>query len=548
MLKSTLITLLRLLKDRELELLDQLIDTVLFKLPNRHTDSVRLFSYLKTLLIDLSDEHKLEKREVAQHLFGHRANPDTELRKAMSGLVGILKKFVLVKQVLLPQEDTAGEFLRNIQADLSLLHWLKTHVTQTPPNQKASFIIDDTARKNHLIIGQQYQILCDQTAYLPPKEGPFFNQRNYSEWLLSGFWREYEMFDYYSLQRQQKEQEKHLVKALSTLDLFYYQLKMSLTLHQQTNQMMRPIQKELETSLVQDQILHAQRLLEHLPIHLKASQSIQLYAATHAMLLQDEQSEIHYQKIEELISSGQTTLPDEIILNIRAMQRVYCSLMYNRTGASIYLQRNFVFFTENLEREIKQQGGGINALSFSAAISNALRLGEQSQEWVIHFLERFKNGVGILDTETPREVYKINRAHLLLYQRAFREASNELIGYEWYGRIDEPQILLLAIRIDLKTQIEMGHYDDDYTHRTLNNVEKRISRLTGIDQQQSDMTLQFLRLIKQMCPLMVKLKISLIPDDINEKIDKWEKEIRSEPIAEKAWLLHKISDIKAFLK
>ena len=153
-----------------------------------------------------------------------------------------------------------------------------------------------------------------------------------------------------------------------------------------------------------------------------------------------------------------------------------------------------------------------------------------------------------MDTETPREVYKINRAHLLLHQRAFREASNELIGYEWYGRIDEPQILLLAIRIDLKTQIEMGHYEEDYTLRTLNNVEKRIIRLTGIDQQQSDMTLQFLRLIKQMCPLMVKLKISLIPDDINEKIDKWEKEIRSEPIAEKAWLLQKISDIKAILK
>ncbi len=543
MLKSNLFSLLRLFKSEEMDLLDQLIDTALFKLPNRHTDSVRLFRHLKPILHQSYGENELDKKSIARHLFGHRANPDTELRKAMSNLAGILKKFVRVQQVLLPQTTSVSGFLRDIQVDLSLLQWLKSRTANTIPTAKSSFIVDHSTRKNQLLVEHQYQILHQYTGVLPTEEGPGFNQRNYSEWLLAGFWTEYEMFDYYGLQRLPIEQERHMIQALGALDQFYYQLKMSLVVHLQTNQMMRPIQETFEYAIVQDQVVHAQKLLENLPQHLIHSSSIQLYNAAYAMLTQAENSEAHYLELEKHIGSYALDLPEEIITTFQTIQRIYCSVMYNRTGKTIYLQRNFAFFTQHLESEIKQQGGTISALSFSAAISNALRIGQENHEWVTRFLQRFQNGKNLFGTETPREVYKTNRANLLLSQQAYREASNELIGYEWYGRIDEPQILLLAIRIDLKIQYEMGKYEDDYTMRTLDNAEKRILRLGGIDQQQRDMTLFFLRLLKQLCLVAVKLKMRRSQDGLDSKIAKWQTEINSKPVAEKAWLLQKVKEI-----
>jgi hypothetical protein len=545
MLKSNLFSLLRLFKSEEMDLLDQLIDTTLFKLPNRHTDSVRLFRYLKPIFLQPNEEQELDKKSIARLLFGHRANPDTELRKAMSNLTGILKKFVQVEQVLLPQTTSTPDFLRDIKVDLSLLQWLKSRTANATPAPKLSFIVDHSTRKSQLLVEHQYQLLRQYTGVLPADNGPGFNQRNYSEWLLTGFWNEYEMFDYYGLQRLPMEQERHMIQALAALDQFYYQLKMSLVVHLQTNQMMRPIQETFESSIVQNQIVHAQQLLENLPQHLRHSSSIQLYSAAYAMLSQAENGEVHYLELEKYIGLHARDLPNEIIMTFQTIQRIYCSVMYNQTGKTIYLQRNFAFFTQNLEQEIKQQGGTISALSFSAAISNALRIGQENHEWVIRFLQRFQNGKNLFGTETPREVYKTNRANLLLSQHAYREASNELIGYEWYGRIDEPQILLLAIRIDLKIQYEMGKYDDDYTMRTLDNAEKRILRLGGIDQQQRDMTLSFLRLLKQLCLVAVKLKMRRSKDGLDGKITKWQTEINSKPIAEKAWLLQKLKEIIA---
>jgi hypothetical protein len=543
MQNSTLFALLNLLQPEEIDLLDQLIDTALFKLPNRHTDTVGLFRYLKPILNAKDDEPELDKKEVAQALFGHRANPDLELRKAMSNLMGIVKKFVLVQQILLPQKEEAAEFLQGVQAELGLLRWIKERSTNSAFNKIKNQQFNFTSQKSQLLIGQYYQSLLEQTAVFPSEIGVLFNQRNYSEWLLSGFWREYDMFDYYSLQRRQQEQERHLIQALEALDLFYYQLKLSLVVLAQTNQMMRPVQEKIETPFVDNQIEQVEFILTHLPKHLKKSNAIQLFGATHAMLRMAEKGEVHYQQVEDLILNGDLDIPDDIILTIRTMQRVYCSVMYNRTGQPIYLQRNFVFFTENLEREIKQKAGAVTALSFSAAISNALRLGKQNHAWVGDFLERFKNGNNIIGTEIPREVYKINRAHLLLHQGAYREASNELVGYEWYGRLDEPQILLLAIRIDLKTQIEMGRYEEDYTLRTLDSAEKRIVRLVGIDEQQRQLTLQFLRIIKQICPIMAKVQLRMPPADVQTRKAAWQQEIAQVPVAEKAWLLEKIEQL-----
>ena len=233
-------------------------------------------------------------------------------------------------------------------------------------------------------------------------------------------------------------------------------------------------------------------------------------------------------------------LPEEIIKSLKTIQSTYCAKLYNQTGDQVYLQRRFDLFKESLEADLAQQNGKITAVQLSGTVSNALKLGPSNHRWVTQFLARFSQGKDVLGTETPREVYKVNQAHLLLQQGYFREASNELIGYEWYSRLDDPQILLLAIRIDLKIQFELKRYMDDYTMRTLDTAEKRILRLAGLDEQQRSMTLLFLRVIKQLSLLLAVTHLHT-PSQLVEKVEELNAKINLKPIAEKEWLMAKVN-------
>lgn len=532
MLSSTLIAVFRLMEPADIELMDQLINTPLFKIPNRHKDTVAVWQFLKPYAPRFTPTQQLEKTVVAQQLFGHRAAPEKDLRKAMSLLLGMIKKTVLMRQVIGTQAAPEQEYLRAVQTDLGLLRWLtiRTQNTITAPEKRQK------VSKNRLLVDQQYRAVHAATNDFPVAEGARFNQKNFSEWQLMSFWREYELLEYAGHQRLDDAQTQHLSGALTALDQFYYQMKMNLVTHLQVKHLVRPIQEPY----VQIQIDAAQQLMQQLPEHLQHVPALQVYAAVSQMLYAPETGETAYQKTDHLLKNKQLNLPEEIIKSLKTIQSTYCAKLYNQTGDQVYLQRRFDLFKESLEADLAQQNGKITAVQLSGTVSNALKLGPSNHRWVTQFLARFSQGTDVLGTETPREVYKVNRAHLLLQQGHFREASNELIGYEWYSRLDDPQILLLAIRIDLKIQFELKRYTDDYTMRTLDTAEKRILRLAGLDEQQRSMTLLFLRFIKQLSLLFavthLYTRIQLV-----EKVEELNAKINLKPIAEKEWLMAKVN-------
>lgn len=534
MQKSTLITVLRLFRPAEIELLRQLIDTPLFKLPNRHTDTTRLFQYLLPLAPNFDNEALILKEHVASVLFGHRAQPQTELRKAMSNLLGVLKKFLLFHQFTSASTTPGDVLLRQIQTDLGVLKWLSERSGDITKSSAQTKSILKGTQKARLLLSQQYHALQEATAQLSAP-ARLFNQRNYSEWLLSRFWQEYEMYEYFGMQRAPQEQQQHLLTTLEALDNFYYQLKMSMTLHLQVY-LLTHIPLENEATAIIRLIENTRHLLQSPPEHLMDEPAYKLYTAIFQMLTSQSIDDPNYEVIDDLMHNKTVHLPDEVLQTLRVVLNAYCAFMYNRTGASVFLQRRLDLQKRDLEDELRYNGSTITATRLSGTVSNALLAGEQNYEWVADLLKKFPQGTGILATDTPREVYKVNYAHLLFYQKSYREAANELIGYDWYGRINDSQILLLAIRIDLKTQFELKKFDSDYITRVLDSAEKRIVRLSNINQQLQAMTLHFLRLIRQISLVKAKGKQFYSHEEWHSKIVEWDKYLQEKPIAEKKWL------------
>ena len=531
---STLIAVFRLFRPDENQLLAQLIDTPLFKLPNRHSDTSRLFQYLLQGAPDFQDEAYLSKEHVASQLFGHRSQPQSELRKAMSNLLGILKKFVLFQQFNGVPGSPGGTLLRDIQTDLGVLKWLVERsgdIAQTSPTTKSK---QKRPSKTRVILSQQYRVLHEASAGFSDTVRSF-NQREYSEWQLSRFWQEYELYDYFGMQRSLPEQQQHLLMALEALDRFYYQFKMSMTLHLQVNLLAQPPSGDM-APMIDDQFGHTRYMAQSPPAHLNETLDHQLYSAVFHMLLQQDVQDNQYETIEHLMRQETLCLPAPVLQTVRIVLNAYCAIMYNRTGEQIFLHRRLELQKTDLENELRSNGNTITATRLSGTVSNALLAGEQHYAWVADLLERFWQGTGILATDTPREVFKVNRAHLLFHQGAYRDAANELIGYEWYGRINDAQILLLAIRIDLKTQFELGQFESDYMLRTLDAAEKRITRLHDINEQLRSMTLRFLRLIRQIGLATLKGRSFYTYADWKSKMADWETYIQEKPIAEKTWL------------
>ncbi len=540
MKKSTLLAIFRLLESREIVLLGQLIDTPLFKLPNRHNDMVGLFRYLQPFAPAFNSPDLDNRDAVAQQLFGQRTRPEAELRKAMNLLLGVVKKFVLMQQVFQLSPTPEGAFLHELQSDLGLLRWLAARSGDIGrAASKASFKRSQPS-KSRLVLEQQYRSLGAATANLIDGPGVHFKQRSYSEWLLTGFWNEYEMFEYFSALRLASEQETHLLRAMAALDHFYFQIKLSLVVYLQANKIVRSNRDATVTAMVERHIEATRTMVGQLPPQLEEAKSVQLYVAASEMLFDPNEGETAFLSMSAMMQQPDVQLPKDLLRTLRTIQGAYCAYRYNSTRDPIFLQRRFDLAKIDLEEELSAQEGTITATRFAGTIANALFLGEQNHAWVISMLDKFPNGKGILATETPREVFKTSRAHLMLQQGQYREASNELVGYEWYGRIDEPQVLLLAIRVDLKTQYELDRFDDDYTLRTLEAAEKRIVRLTGIDDQLKNMTLSFLRVLRQIGHERTLQTHLYDSRDASAKIAAWREEINSQPIAEKDWLLGKI--------
>jgi len=541
MLNSSLLITLRLLNTEEWQVLDYFVASPLFKLNNRHQDAVALLNYLKPYAPAFSDAHTLEREQVAASLFGHRANPEAELRKAMSNLNQILRKMVLLQQW---NNSAEAETLQTARAELAMMRFYYARLGK-PESSKAA---EKKNKQADAILEQLYNSIIAKTETEALEDINTWTAQQYLELLHIRFEARYIWFNFNELNNG--DTMTLLLEAIQEQESLYQYLRLDLLTILQAKLTVDNFSNKEQQAQYADQFIA--QILQN-PPQLPIPNTIPFQATMYYYALQmlrdlEQPSGIEaFNQLDALLNTAAKQLPGEQVLGLKAVQRLFCSIVVNRTRSPFFQQRRFELVREHLEQEMLLRKGQLSAVQFSSILSDALRLGPENHAWAASFLQQFDNGKNIITTETPREVYKVSKANLLFHQSQYREAANELIGYEWYGRIDEPQVLLLAIRIDLKTRYERGLYDDEHTLRTLDAVEKRVGRLQEINPQLSAMTLAFLRLVKQLFNAQTRLRQPKTAGsrafDLNAKRTQLLAALEEQPVAEKAWLGEKIGGI-----
>ena len=555
MLNSTLLITFRLLKAEERQFLENYINASLFKLTNRHQDAVELLLYLKPFFPNLDDAEALDRTLVAKKLFGHRANPEVELRKAMSNLNIILRRFLLFQSVMNPgAEEGPGQQLASLRTDLALMHLFQGRYHPPLKNEtpkKSSKPEDAKRRSKHAedLIAQTYNNILSKIEQIKQTSIGEYSTGQQLQLLMIHLETCLERYNYTTLQGQ--PEGVLLLETLESLSYFFHYLHLDLLTSLQF--------KLIIGNAFTDQPQYANVAVQYLeqvpiqdlklPIADQLPPEINVYRLALLLLKQLDAPEgvAAFEQLDAILQSEQLQLPAQQIQGLRAILRAYCGIMINKTQNPYFQNKRFQLYQKHIYEEMSMLNGKLSALKFSTIISDALRLGPENHAWADTFLQHFENGQNLLTTETPREIFKVNKANLRCHQGHHREAANELIGYEWYGRIDEPQVLLLAIRIDLKTRYELALFDDEHTQRTLDAVEKRVGRLQEINPQLSAMTLAFLRLVKQLFNTQARLRQPKTSGsralDLDAKRAQLLAALEEQPVAEKGWLREKVEGL-----
>lgn len=549
---STLLLTLRLLNDEERQFLDYFIASPMFKLTNRHQDAVALLRYLKPFAPAYEPAEALARAQAAQQLFGHRAKPEAELRKAMSNLNAIIRKLLLLQQLNATGADgTPAAQLLTARTELALLHFYseRLHARASADKKKnAPLSSGSKSRQAEGLVEQTYHSLLAKVQQIEAQTLQLYSARQYLELLQIRLDAALEWYNYNLLNGAPNAQ--YLLQALTELEQQVHYQRFDLQLSLQAKLLTgNAFQSPAEVQFARDYLHAAAATQPHSPMLGELGQVLELYRQALVMLqeLEAPAGFAAFEYLETELQKGNIQLPREQIQGLKAVLRLYCGIVGNRTKNNYFQQKRFELFREHIKEEMLLRQGHLPAIQLCSLISDALRLGAENHAWAEAFLQQFDHGINIIGSETPREVYKVNKANLLFHQASFKQAANELVGYEWYGRIDEPQILLLAIRVDLKTRYELRLYDDEHTLRTLDAAEKRILRLESVEPQLAQMTLTFLRVIKQL--LGIQQRLSQPPTGSSRRFDPVAKcqQLRTmvldKPIAEKNWLLEKIEGV-----
>lgn len=524
-------------------MLEYFIAFPLFKLNNRHQDAVALLQYLKPYAPAFADSLELKREQVSAALFGHRSNPDAELRKAMSNLNNIVRKMILLQQLNNSEND---ELLPAARADLALLQFLSDRLhrqrNETTPHSKKSRPSDSLAE-------QVFNSLMSKTNPEKPEIIQALNANQYQELLHIRFEALYQWYNFNALNGAPNAEM--LMDAIQAMEFLFQYLRYDLLttlevkLHIGNSFKDAPERIDLARDFL-SKTLQAQVVY---PFQAELPPQIEVYRQSLTLLqhLENKQGIQAFHQLDECLRNQTLLLPREQIQGLKAVLRLYCGIVINRTQSPFFQQKRFELFRDHILEEMLLRKGAISPVQLSSLISDALRLGAENHGWATDFLQQFENGKCLFGTETPREIYKVNKANLLFHQGFYREAANELIGYEWYGRIDEPQVLLLAIRIDLKTRYERSLFEDEHTLRTLEAAEKRVARLDELNPQLSGMTLAFLRFVKQLFNVKTRLAQPKTAGsrqlDLNLKRTQLLASLQEHPVAEKVWLQEKIGQL-----
>lgn len=553
MIDSSLLLTLRLMDNTDLERLEMLVSTGFYALQNRRNDAQLLFAYLRKYAPAFADQVALAPDLVARQLFGHRAQPAAELRKAMSALLDMAQKVMFLKSIhfFVPsQTRPSPEFmLADLRQMVGLLgFYIERQKTQ--PDTAQDNGLDRLIKSTHRQIAKYWDAIKNEDTDSAARIRQFTTSQLYELFylcLLAATKHYFYMLDKRSVNSRITEDLVYL--ADNHAAVFELISTEQAAIYQMSSAIRAPFKGNSDFKKRGDQLL-AQ--VEHIRLICPESRlpGIKLFTLAFRMFRNKEGDEQAYESLLEAMRDERVPIGREQVENFKAMLLIYNSWRHKATGEERYLARYVQLQSLFLEDTLRKNNNRLSAVKFLASLVNALKLnGKEHLNWAKDLLVRFDNGVNLSNTKHPALVFRVCKVLVLYHEGRYEEAFKTLGDYKKYGRLDEEQCLTAAIRLDCKLRYELDAYIEDEDTRAFHTNMQRIRRLNDVSHSLAQSMILFVNYIKALYDLKqlcsYRAMTSREHKAILSKLDKFVNDISAAPeFPEKNWMLKKAALLK----
>lgn len=437
MLTSKLITILKTLSAREINMLEKLVNSPFF---NVNEDVSHLFVLLKERYPEF-DEKQTEKKAVYKNLFpGKRFNEQT-LRYVMTDLTRLMEEFLLQKQF--------GE---------NETH--RKHLLMQSLNQRDL---------------DKYFLKHMNDAYAAQEKSPYRDAIYYERQAML----EEDSYSWTS-RKNNRAIDSSLQSLVDNIDIHYLTKKLKYSCE---------IINRMNVLKVQYNLSFLDNTLEFLKnnsfAHIPA---ITIYYQI-LLTLRESENEKHYNKLKALLAEHIGKFPQAELRDIYGFVQNYCIRQIN-LGNNNYLRELFENYKILLDKEIVIENKSLAQFDFKNIVTIALRLDEY--KWTENFIERYSP---LLSVDFRKNAVNYNLARLHYSKKQYRDALRLLLAVEFtdvYYHLDSKSLLLriyyeledweplLSLFNTFKIYLKRNKLISEYQRTTYTNLVKFVRKLTRI--------------------------------------------------------------------
>lgn len=447
MQKSKLVAVLKELSDKELNRLEQFVQSPFH---NQHEEVIALFQYLKKELKHKKkrgrQENALDKQFIFQQLFPKKKYTDLRVRHLMSLLLKVVEAF-LAYQIYETQPQQTQLYLLEAYQQKQLNKHFQSNLKNLQKAQQNQSILNP----QHFY--WQYQL-----------------EKNHSHFLEN---------------QHQRHIEPNLQALNDSLNHFYLANKLKYYCGMFNYQQMIHIKYELPLLAP---------ISQHLQQHWQQySPFIQVYY--HALLILTKvDNETHFRQFKELLQRFQAQFSEKECRNLYVLARNYCIKRLNQ-GNSQFIQALFDLYKAEIERGSILNDNILPPLMYKNIVAVALSL--KKYDWVADFIDEYKVKLPI---EYAENSYAFALARLHFEQKKYDKVVlllNQLAYDELFLSLDAKRLLL-------KTYYELS--EDEALYSLMDSFRAFIKRRENIAYHRTHY-LNLIKFVQQLLRLPFKNEV-----------------------------------------
>lgn len=549
---STLIQTLRLFTQAEIERLHLFVDSPIFNEANRFHDKKNLFEYLKPYF-PAFEHDSLHKDIAAQELFRERKDKVLELRKAMSQLMRIVRRFIhfqyfavkgsLTSASNASDEESTEDLTSFARQQLALMRFYSERLHQQPVsgqgrenNKKAE---KGKARRHaeNFFMNQYRKLkeaLVKQTVF------SHFDEYDFNDILYYRFLLEQEKVVFDSLS-ERRANDGNLLTAIESLDHFYLLTKLDMMIRlSHLEKMALPFPPDSEeyqrfndnreiTFLLLDALNRKNYLL---------TPDIQVYRALLQFLTLDDptQADEAADLFGALLGEHAALITASRVSDFKIMLRSHWARRYRQTRDLLFVERIFDLQMDQLHQMRPNENIPASQLLNILLTSLKLRETAKAEQLLLDYEHR------ISGTKYPDICRMLWWAMVRFAQKRHAEAEKILPHYYVYGDFEDFQMHAIAMMLNVKICYELGSLEDEQGLNMMRATTKRVKEDKTMKPQDREAHLNFVKYAKEIFKLKEKKRLKKA--DISSKLKALREEIAAANVIEKEWLLEKCDELK----